>query len=565
MFTQSNQGDTLHVLTGHVLAASHLRLSVNGLDYVILAIYFIVVLGIGLASRTRVKTALDFFVAGRSMPAWITGLAFVSANLGATEVIGQAANGAEYGTMTVHYYWVGAIPAMVFLAIFMMPFYYGSKVRSVPEFLGRRYDGQTQFLNAVLFAIAQLLIAGINLYALAIVVQAMLGWPQWVSIVVAGAFVLFYITLGGLESAIYNEVLQFFVIIVALVPVVLLSLKKVGGWAALKTKIDASVLGNPGLHAWRNTGFGSHNPMDANWLSIVFGLGFVLSFGYWTTNFAEIQRALSAKNMSAARRTPVIAAYVKVFLPLITVLPGMLALVLVPSIGTSFQYNDAIPLLIRDVLPNGVLGLALTGLLASFMAGMAANVTSFNTVLTTDMLEPFWRPGRSDEYYLRWGRWFTIVGVVGGIGTAFLASTFSNLMNYMQTLFGFFNAPVFATFLIGLIWKKMSGKGAFWGLLCGVLGAVLVYVLSLRHVINLGSSLNVSFIVAAIGFGVDIVVSVLVSLATTPIEPSRLPGLMWGTNPDPGAATLSRSGQKSTIVLGIGVLLIAAILYAFVF
>ncbi|HEY1623765.1 MAG TPA: sodium:solute symporter family protein [Streptosporangiaceae bacterium] len=549
----------------HALAASHLRLSVNGLDYVILALYFLVVLGIGLASRTRVKTALDFFVAGRSMPAWVTGLAFVSANLGATEVIGQAANGAEYGTMTVHYYWVGAIPAMVFLAIFMMPFYYGSKVRSVPEFLGRRYDGQTQLLNAILFAIAQLLIAGINLYALAIVVQAMLGWPQWLSIVVAGAFVLFYITLGGLESAIYNEVLQFFVIVVALIPVVLLSLKKVGGWSAMKAKIDASVLGNPGLHAWRNTGFGSHNPMDASWLSIVLGLGFVLSFGYWTTNFAEIQRALSAKNMSAARRTPVIAAYPKVFLPLITVLPGMLALVLVPGLGTSFQYNDAIPLLIRDVLPNGVLGLALTGLLASFMAGMAANVSSFNTVMTTDIWEPFVRPGRSDEYYVRWGRVWTVVGVLAGIGTAFLASTFSNLMNYMQTLFGFFNAPVFATFLIGLMWRKMSGKGAFWGLLCGVLGAVLVYVLSLRHVIDLGSSLNVSFIVAAIGFAVDIVVSVLVSLVTRPIDASRLPGLIWGTNPDPGSAALSRAGRQSTIVLGIGVMLIAAILYIFVF
>ncbi|HZR54536.1 MAG TPA: sodium:solute symporter family protein [Streptosporangiaceae bacterium] len=550
----------------HVLAESHLRLSVNAEDYVILAVYFLVVLGIGFAARTRVKTALDYFVAGRSLPAWVTGLAFVSANLGATEVIGQAANGAQYGAMTVHYYWVGAIPAMVFLAIFMMPFYYGSRVRSVPEFLGRRYDGSTQALNAVVFAIAQVLIAGINLYALAIVVQAMLGWPQWVSIVVAGAFVLVYITLGGLSSAIYNEVLQFFVIVVSLVPVVLLSLKKAGGWAAMKTKIDASVLGNPGLHAWRNTGFGSHNPMDASWLSIVFGLGFVLSFGYWTTNFAEIQRALSAKNMSAARRTPVIASYPKVFLPLITVLPGMLALVLVPGLGKTYQYNDAIPLLIRDVLPNGVLGLALTGLLASFMAGMAANVSSFNTVLTTDIWEPFLRPGRSDEYYVRLGRWFTVAGVAAGVGTAFIAASFSNLMNYMQTLFGFFNAPVFATFLVGLIWRRMSNAGAFCGLAAGITGAILVYILSVNHVVDLGSSLNVSFIVAAIGFAVDIVVSVLVSLVTTPVEQSRLEGLVWGSNPDPGAAAaLSRAGRGSTIALGAGVLVIALILYILVF
>lgn len=367
--------------------AAELRLPTNWLDYLILGIYFVVVLGIGFAARRSVKTSLDFFLSGRSLPAWVTGLAFVAANLGATEILGMAANSAQYGVYTTHWYWIGAIPAMVFLGLVMMPFYYGSKVRSVPEFLLLRFDKAAHLLSSILFACAAILIAGVNLYALAIVVEALLGWPEWVAIVVAGFFVLAYITLGGLSSAIYNEVLQFFVILAALIPITVLGLRSVGGWDGLSHSLTES-RGADFMTSWGGTGIGSDNPLGANWLTIVLGLGFVLSFGYWTTNFAEVQRALSAKNLSAAQRTPLIAAYPKIFIVFLVMIPGLVAAVLVPQIGTpesDLQYNDAIPYLMSQLLPNGVLGIAVTGLLAAFMAGMAANISSFNTVFTTDI------------------------------------------------------------------------------------------------------------------------------------------------------------------------------------
>lgn len=376
--------------------AAELRLPTNWLDYTILGIYFVVVLGIGFAARRSVKTSLDFFLSGRSLPAWVTGLAFVAANLGATEILGMAANSAQYGVYTTHWYWIGAIPAMVFLGLVMMPFYYGSKVRSVPEFLLLRFDKASHLLSSILFAVAAILIAGVNLYALAIVVEALLGWPQWVAIVVAGFFVLAYITLGGLSSAIYNEVLQFFVILAGLIPITILGLKKVGGWDGLSDSLTKSH-GGDFMTAWGGTGIGSDNPLGANWLTIVLGLGFVLSFGYWTTNFAEVQRALSAKNLSAAQRTPLIAAFPKIFIVFVVMIPGLVAAVLVPKIGTpgsDLQYNDAIPYLMQQLLPNGVLGIAVTGLLAAFMAGMAANVSSFNTVFTTDIWARYVVKGR---------------------------------------------------------------------------------------------------------------------------------------------------------------------------
>ncbi|MCO8307450.1 sodium:solute symporter family protein, partial [Streptomyces sp. RKCA744] len=441
----------------HCLAAG-LRLPTNALDYTILVLYFAVVLGVGFAARASVKTSLDFFLSGRSLPAWVTGLAFVAANLGALEILGMAANGAQYGVYTVHWYWVGAIPAMVFLGLVMMPFYYGSKVRSVPEFLLHRYGPASHVLSSVIFSIASVLIAGVNLYAMAIVVEALLGWPQWVAIVVAGLFVLVYITLGGLSSAIYNEVLQFFVILAALIPLTVVGLRRVGGFGGLKDSLVASH-GDNFVSAWGGTGIGSANPLGANWLTIVLGLGFCLSFGYWTTNFAEVQRALSARNLSAAQRTPLIAAFPKMFIPLIVVVPGLIALVLDPKIGSTksgLQYNDAIPLLMSELLPNGVLGLAVTGLLAAFMAGMAANVSAFNTVFTNDIWRAYLSRGRPDGYYLLTGRVVTAVGVLAGMGTAFIASSFSNIMNYLQTLFSFFNVPLFCVFIIGMFWRRAT-------------------------------------------------------------------------------------------------------------
>jgi solute:Na+ symporter, SSS family len=461
----------------------------------------------------------------------VTGLAFVSANLGALEIIGMAANGAQYGVMTTHYYWIGAVPAMVFLGIVMMPFYYGSKVRSVPEFLRLRFNRPTHLLNALSFAVAQVLIAGVNLYALALVLDALLGWPLWVSIVVGAAIVLTYISIGGLSSAIYNEVLQFFVILAGLIPITVLGLVKVGGISGLKDAVRKSDLGEAGLHAWSGTG-SSDNPLGAHWLGIVFGLGFVLSFGYWTTNFAEVQRALSARNMSAARRTPIIAAYPKLFIPLVTVIPGLIALVTVKGLGAEkgdLVYNNAIPLLMQDLLPNGVLGIAVTGLMASFMAGMAANVSGFNTVFTYDIWQTYVRKDRPDGYYLRVGRIATVVGIVIGIGTAFIAAGFNNIMNYIQALFSVFNAPLFATFIVGMFWKRMTAAAGFWSLLSGTVTAIAIYLLYLADVLPFNSDLEESFWGAGIAFVLVVVVAFVISRFTTPKREEDLRGLVYGT------------------------------------
>ncbi|MEV4821008.1 sodium:solute symporter family protein [Micromonospora sp. NPDC049274] len=547
-----------------------LRLNMNGLDYLILALYFVTVLGVGFAARRAIRTSVDFFLSGRSLPAWVTGLAFVSANLGALEIIGMAANGAQYGVMTVHYYWIGAVPAMVFLGIVMMPFYYGSKVRSVPEYLRLRFNRPTHLLNALSFAVAQVLIAGVNLYALALVMQALLGWPLWTAIVVGAAIVLAYITIGGLSGAIYNEVLQFFVILAGLIPVTVIGLVKVGGVGGLMDAVRDSKLGEAGLHAWQDTG-STDNPLGAQWLGIVFGLGFVLSFGYWTTNFAEVQRALSAKNMSAARRTPIIAAYPKLFIPLVTIIPGLVALVTVKGLGADkgdLQYNNAIPLLMRDLLPNGVLGVAVTGLLASFMAGMAANVSGFNTVFTYDIWQAYVRRGRSDEYYLRIGRWATVAAVVIGIGTAFIASGFSNIMNYIQALFSLFNAPLFATFIIGMFWKRMSALAGFWSLLLGTLASLATYLLYKGGVIGFNSDLEESFWGAGIAFVTVAVVAAILTPLTAAKRDEELRGLVYGLGGvDLKGDVLAGDAvwYRSPVLLGVIAVALAALFYIPVF
>ncbi|MET8183043.1 sodium:solute symporter family protein [Streptomyces sp. NPDC005336] len=546
--------------------AEGLRLPTNALDYTILILYFVVVLGVGFAARRSVKTSLDFFLSGRSLPAWVTGLAFVAANLGALEILGMAANGAQYGVYTVHWYWVGAIPAMVFLGLVMMPFYYGSKVRSVPEFLLHRYGPSSHLLSSIIFSVASMLIAGVNLYALAIVVEALLGWPQWVAIFIAGLFVLLYITLGGLSSAIYNEVLQFFVILAALIPLTVVGLKRVGGWGGLKD----SLVHTHGPHfvtAWGGTGIGSPNPLGANWLTIVLGLGFCLSFGYWTTNFAEVQRALSAQNLSAAQRTPLIAAFPKMFIPLIVVVPGLISLAIAPDLGKKGgpQYNDAIPLLMSELLPNGVLGLAVTGLLAAFMAGMAANVSSLNTVFTNDIWGAYIRKGRPDAYYVLTGRVVTAVGVGIGMGTAFIASSFSNIMNYLQTLFSFFNVPLFCVFIIGMFWKRATAAAGFWGLLTGTVAAMINYFWLYKNgVVSIPSDQGANFVSAIVAFVVGGVVMVGVSLFTKPKPVETLAGLVYGTTA-PGVAEPAAAGDEAwyrrPAVLGLAAIILAALCY----
>ncbi|WP_328460352.1 sodium:solute symporter family protein [Actinoplanes sp. NBC_00393] len=544
-----------------------LRLDVSFVDYLILTIYFVTVLGVGFAARRAIKSSSDFFLSGRSMPAWVTGLAFISANLGALEIIGMSANGAQYGMMTVHYFWIGAVPAMVFLGIVMMPFYYGSKVRSVPEFLRLRFNRPTHLFNAVSFAVAQVLIAGVNLYALALILQALLGWPLWSSIVVGAVIVLAYITLGGLSSAIYNEVLQFFVIVAGLLPITIIGLIKVGGVDGLFEKVRQSPLGEAGLHTWADTG-GTDNPLGASWIGIVFGLGFVLSFGYWTTNFAEVQRALSAKDMNAARRTSIIGAFPKLLVPAITIIPGLIALVTIQGLGAEegdLIYNNAVPLLMRDLLPNGVLGVAVTGLVASFMAGMAANVSGFNTVFTYDIWQTYIRRHRSDGYYLRVGRIATIAGIVVGIGTAFIAAGFDNIMNYIQALFSLFNAPLFATFIVGMFWKRMSAWAGFWSLLLGFLASLTLYILHLTETLHFNSDLEESFW----GAGLAFVTAVVVALIVTPFTPGKsddeLRGLVYGLGGPTTSGEVIVASEKvwwrNPVLLGFIALALAVLLY----
>ncbi len=558
-----------------------LRLDVNFFDYTILAIYFLLVVGIGVLARRAIATSEDFLLSGRSLPAWVTGLAFISANLGAIEILGMAANGAQYGMSTLHFYWIGAVPAMVFLGVVMMPFYYGSRVRTVPEFLLRRFNPATHLFNAGSFAAAAVLTAGVNLYALALVINALIGWPIWFSIVISALFVLAYITLGGLSGAIYNEVLQFFVIVAGLVPLVIIGLHAVGGYNGLKEKVTHTALGSDSFSTWSGTNVGHWTNPLGDWIGIVMGLGFVLSFGYWTTNFAEVQRALSAKDLSAAQRTPLIGSFPKIFIPALTILPGLIALVLIPNLGKTddLTYNDAIPLLMNKFLPSGALGIALAGLLAAFMAGMAANVSSFNTVFTYDIWQTYVVRGRRDSYYLRVGRVVTVVGILIGIGTAFIASGYSNIMNYIQLLFSYFNAPLFATFIIAMFWKRTTPWAGFWGLVAGTLGAGVMHfggyhiayfykggVFDPTHGTINAQMLN--FYGAITAFVADLVVTVAVTLVTRPKPVAELAGLVWGV-PDPDAPDPDSvpkpawwASPKLLASVSIGIVIVLSVVFA---
>jgi solute:Na+ symporter, SSS family len=523
-----------------VTLAASLRLDANWVDYCLIALYFVFVLGIGLAARRSISSSIDFFLSGRSLPAWVTGIAFIAANLGAVEIIGMSANGAAYGIPTAHYFWIGAVPAMLFLGVVMMPFYYGSKVRSVPEFMRRRFGTGAHLVNALSFAIAQLLIAGINLYLLAKIVEILLGWQLWVSLIVAAAIVLTYTTLGGLSAAIYNEVLQFFVIVAALLPLTLVGLAKVGGYGGLKDKITSQFADSSDrLSSWPGTNITAIDNPVLSVLGLVFGLGFVLSFGYWTTNFVEVQRAMASSSISAAQRAPIIGAFPKMFVPFIVIFPGMIAAVLVSELAKgNGDPNDSLLYLMRDLLPNGMLGVAIAGLLASFMAGMAANISAFNTVFSYDLWQTYVVKDKPDDYYTMVGRLATVAATVIAIGTATFASHYTNIMDYLQTLFGFFNAPLFATFILGMFWKQMTPAAGWAGLVSGTAAAVLVGVLSVDALgpMSLGvigglSGQGASFVAALAAFVVDIVVSVVVSMATRPKPESELRGLVYSMTP----------------------------------
>jgi len=517
-------------------------------DYLIIVVYFLFVIGVGFIIKKKIKTSNDFLTSGRNIPLWITSLAFISANLGAQEVLGMVASGAKYGIMTVHFYWVGAIFAMVFLGVFMMPFYYGSRARSVPEFLKLRFDEKTRGLNAISFAVMTVFSSGISLYALAKLLEVILHWDFDVSIWMAAGIVMIYTFLGGLTSAVYNEVLQFFLIVLGLSPLVVVALHDAGGWANIKEVLQPEL-----THAWKYMGSADTNPMGINFMSLIFGLGFVMSFGYWCTDFLVVQRAMMAKNMNAAQRTPIIAAIPKMFMPLIVVLPGVIAIALLqpalaskgftmPSDGKGgIDYTMALPSLISHYYPTGVLGVGITALIASFMSGMAGNVTAFNSVFTFDIYQSYFVKHKSDRHYLIVGKVVTVAGILLSIVTAYIAKSFNNINDFLQLVFSFVNGPLFATFLLGMFWKRTTSNGAFFGLLAGTIAAAVTHGLTLAEgkggwiypLYEIQSGMGQAFIVASFSWIVNFVTTIVVSLFTKPKPDSELVGLVYSLTEKP--------------------------------
>ena len=614
--------------------------SLSPIDWLIMLVYFALVLGIGFALKRYMRTSNDFFLAGRSIPAWVCGLAFLSANLGAQEVIGMAASGAKYGIITSQFYWIGAVPAMVFVGIFMMPFYYGSKARSVPEYLRLRFDEKTRALNAVSFAIMTVFSSGISMYAMALLIQTLglfhgLMPDRYIfhlSILLSATIVLGYIFLGGLTSAIYNEVLQFFLIVAGFLPLVWIGLRNlsaqhgnIGGWAAIKQSLPVSM-----VHSWRGLAHANTNPLGVEWFGLVMGLGFVLSFGYWCTDFLVIQRAMAADSQESARRVPLIAAVPKMFFPFLVILPGLIAVSvsshafspqhdatsihrstasakpITPDDGTEttnqllddahphgiipvktdpmngkvllnsngdpvYNYDLAIPVMLLHYFPSGLLGLGLTALLASFMSGMAGNVTAFNTVWTYDIYQSYINKRGTDAHYLWMGRVSTVAGILLSIGAAYLVTSFNNIMDSLQLIFSLVNAPLFATFLLGMFWKRSTGHGAFAGLISGTVGALLHQGLTLPVDATPGlhggwiavlhrypSEMAQNFWTAIFAFTINLVVTIIVSLMTRPRREAELAGLVYSLTPKPVELHLSWYQKPAT--LGVAVLALLAAL-----
>jgi len=607
------------------------NVALQWIDYTIIALYTAFVVGIGFALKRYMKTSSDFLTSGRSIPTWVTGLAFISANLGALELVGMAASGAKYGIATAHFYWVGAIPAMVFLAVFMMPFYYGSKARSVPEYLKMRFDERVRALNSVSFAVMTVFASGISMNALAKLLHQLLGWNYDLSLWICSGIVLLYVLKGGLTSAIYTEVLQFFMIVLGFAPVVYLALKDVGGWHAMTGALQ-TVAADPArlslkpegvtyaANAWSSAwqpllGGPSKNPMGVDWFAMVFGLGFVLSFGYWCTNFLVVQRAMAARNMGAARRTPLVAAIPKMLFPALVIIPGMLAVALAVMPGKGYRlpsppvhearmeaavaaldsgagssdaiikavgmkmdrarvdalvadnaarrledgivrariqdavtendYDGVILSLVKRYCPPGMLGLALTALLASFMSGMAGNVTAFNTVWTYDLYQAYIAPNRTDSHYMWMGRFITVVGILLSIAAAYFASRWTNAMDIIQLVFGFVNAPLFATFLLGMFWSRCTGTGAFIGLILGMGTSALFHAVTLTvgnlpgvkggylaQLVAFPSDMAQNFWLAATAFTVCLLATAVISLLTAQRKTvDEMKGLVYSLTP----------------------------------
>ena len=539
-------------------------------DYFILSLYFAFVLGIGWLARRRVSTSSDFLTSGRSVPVWITSLAFIAANLGAQEVIGMCASGAKYGIMTAHFYWIGAIPAMLFAGLFMMPFYYGSRARSVPEYLKLRFDEKTRTLNAVTFAVMTIFSSGISMYALGLLFELVLGWSFTASVLLSALIVLIYTFLGGLSSAIYNEVLQFFLIVLGFAPLSILALRRSGGWNGMAARIPAVM-----THSWSHVRHASENPMGVEVFGLVAGLGFVLSFGYWCTDFLVVQRAMAADSMSAARRTPIIAAFPKMVMPFIVIVPGIVAVALSQmSLGYAiphkadgaFDYDQVLTTLMAQFYPSGMLGVGLTALMASFMSGMAGNVTAFNTVWTYDLYQGHIRKHAPDSHYLLVARVTTIAGVALSVATAYLASHFNNIMDFLQLVFGFVNAPLFATFLLGMFWRRATGHGAFAGLLAGTAAAAATHGLTLAEgkggwlgavIQTFPSTMAQNFWIAIFAWSACFAVTLLASLLSPSKPEGELRNLVYGLTDIPHDRALAWYQRPVFLAVVVVVLLVA--------
>jgi solute:Na+ symporter, SSS family len=531
-------------LLASMIAVPTQLVHLSPIDVVIVCFYFVLVLSIGWYLKGRANTGEDFFMAGREMTAWVAGLSFLSANLGALELMGWAGSAYQYGILAAHWYWIGAIPAILFLALVMMPFYYISKTHSVPGYLKLRFGEPSRVLSAISFAFMTVLMSGVNMFAMAKVMQIVLGWNINFSIWASSLTVAIYVSLGGLRSAIFNEVLQFFLIWAGALLIPILGLYEAGGWSNLKLLI-AQRASEQYVHLWAGLGSFGNNPMGINWVGIVFGLGAIISMGYWTTDFLVVQRILSAKDIRSAELAPIIGAGFKMLVPVIVILPGLLGLALLPeklfpesvAVATgAHSYNDVLPLMMARYCGPGLLGLGVTALIAGFMSGMAGNVSAFTTVWTYDIYRPLINRGGSDYHYVNMGRWTTVIGVLISVGTAYLVMQFASIMDYVQALFSFFIAPLFGTVVLGMLWKRASAAGGFWGLLCGTLcsismwtwvkvdPAALRYVALSPHAKGLAQDMYQ----ALWSFIACVVVTVVVSLATKPVPETKLSGLVYG-------------------------------------
>src|SRR6201993_2293915 len=533
-----------------VLATDRL-VHLSGVDLAILVFYFALVLVIGFYLKRFANTGEDFFLAGREMTAWVAGLAFVSANLGSLELLGWAGNAYQYGIMASHWYWIGAIPAMVFLGIVMMPFYYISKTHSVPGYLQLRYGPEASGLSAITFAFMTILMSGVNMYAMAVVMEVVLGWNLHFSIIVSSLTVGVYVAAGGLFSAIFNEVLQFFLIWFGALLIPILGLIETGGWSGMVARIHQNFPGQDFTHLWAPMHSFSSNPMGIHWTGIVFGLGAVQAMGYWTTDFLVVQRVLSAKDVRSAKMAPIIGSFFKMAVPLIVIVPGLLGRAVLPmhlvpgseAVAGQFKYDDVLPLMLARYCGPGLLGLGITALVAGFMAGMAGNVSAFATVWTYDLYRPFIRKGSPDPHYVSMGRWCTLIGVFISIGAAYLVKHFASIMDYVQALFGFFIAPLFGTVLLGMLWKRVTRAAGFWGLLAGTTSSLTMFLLMHGKLPIFGRSAEqwvglFTFNPNAQGLAQDMfqslwsyttcgVVTVLVTMVTKPRPDAELRGLVY--------------------------------------